>query len=500
MSFDRGDSTGEPPRPESGESERGYAEPERVEGAPFPAYKLEETGQEEDIVPRVELGPELGPMAPEVDATKPLEINQGAADVRFRTDVAPGTAGVSTTPDMSGANHEDIVLLSGNWFASLSTDGGSTFTTLDPTTIFPSGPSSDAAGNPLDNGFCCDQVIHYVPEFDRFIWFMQFCGTGASCLQGINKVRIAAASADEVRSSDGTAWTYWDITSAGVGIGNTTMDYPDVSVGNRSLYFSADAVGSGLLVVRIPLDEIAAGGTINYQFTNPADSATAYGGHISQNAGDEIYWAGHVSTSRLRAFSWREGDGRYFWRDIDINSWPNTDYSSPAPDGTDWLNFLAGFPGSAVIGATRRFDRERSEVWFAWTAARGGGYPHPYVEVLVLDTSSWTVINQWPIWNPDIAFAYPALTTNRDQEVGISLGWGGSTAYANHAVGILGDFVVWFSELSDAARNRWGDYVTVRQCSPDANLFAGVGYAVLANTPPATGVRINTRYVVFGRP
>jgi hypothetical protein len=496
-----GGGSDEPSRPGSSEARKGYAEAQQVEGGGFRAYRIDETGQEEDVAPVVEVGPERGPMEPRVDATRPVDLNQGGAEVRFTTDVAPGTVGVSTTPDMSGANHDDIVLLSGNWFASLSTDGGSTFTTLDPTTIFPSAPTVDAAGNLLDNGFCCDQVIHYVPEFDRFIWFMQFCGSGANCLQGINKVRIAAARADQVRSSGGTAWTYWDITSAGVGIGTTTMDYPDVSVGSGSLWFSADAVGSGLLVVRIPLAEIAAGGTINYEFTNPADSATAYGGHISQNTGNEVYWLGHVSTSRVRAFSWREGDGSYFWRDIDINSWPNSDYSSKAPDGTDWLSFMAGFPGSAAIGATRRFDKERSEVWFAWTAARGGGFPHPYVEVLVLDTSSWTVVDQWPIWNPDIAFAYPSLTTNRDGEIGISLGWGGGgTAYANHAVGILGDFVVWFSELSDAALTRWGDYVTARQCSPAAEQFAGVGYAVLANAPPATGVRINTRYVVFGRP
>lgn len=492
-----------PPREESGEVRRGSVEPERVEGAPFRAYRIDETGQEEDEAPRIDLGEEIGPMAPQVDATKPQDIAQGAAEVRFRTDVAPGTVGVSTNaPDMSGANHDEIVLLSGNWFASLSVDGGGTFTTLNPTTIFPSGPTTDAAGNLLDNGFCCDQVIQYVPEFDRFIWFMQFCGTGATCLQGINKVRIAAASPDDVRRSAGTAWTYWDIASAGVGIGTTTMDYPDMSVGNESLYVSADAVGSGLLVVRIPLSEIAAGGTINYQYTNAADSATAYGGHITQNTGDEVFWLGHVSTSRVRAFSWREGSGSYFWRDIDINTWPNTDYSSTTPDGSDWLQFMAGFPGSAAIGATRRFvrDRQGSEAWFAWTAARGGGYPHPYVEVLVLDTNSWTVIDQWPIWNPNIAFAYPSLCTNRDQEVGISLGWGGNNDYANHAVGILGDFVVWFSELSDAGVTRWGDYVTARRCSPDSDLFAGVGYATLANTPPATGIRVNTRYTVFGRP
>jgi hypothetical protein len=207
----------------------------------------------------------------------------------------------------------------------------------------------------------------------------------------------------------------------------------------------------------------------------------------------------------MRVFSWQEGSGQYFWRDIDIDSWPNSDYSSSCPDGTDWLNFLSNFPGSAVIGATRRFGGgplggPASELWFAWTAARGGGFAHPHVRVVQIDSSNWSVANQWQIWNPDHAFAYPCLATNSNQEVGISLGWGGGNRfYASHAVGILGDFVVWYSELSDAAINRWGDYVTVRQASPRSSLYAAVGYSVLQNPPPATGTRFNPRYTLFGR-
>ena len=136
---------------------------------------------------------------------------------------------------------------------------------------------------------------------------------------------------------------------------------------------------------------------------------------------------------------------------------------------------------------------------FAWTAARGGGFPHPHIQVVQIDTSNWSVTKQWQIWNSNFAFAYPCLATNANQEIGISLGWGGNTFFANHAVGILGDFVVWYSELSDAAISRWGDFVTVRQASPRTTLYAATGYSVLKNTPPATGTRFNPRYVLFGR-
>jgi hypothetical protein len=62
----------------------------------------------------------------------------------------------------SGASAGSVVFVSANSYAAYSTDGGSHFTKLDPTTIFPN-----------DIGFCCDQVVQYVPSSDRFIWLLQ---------------------------------------------------------------------------------------------------------------------------------------------------------------------------------------------------------------------------------------------------------------------------------------------------------------------------------------
>jgi hypothetical protein len=493
------------------ELNRGQVEPVEVRDAPYPHIDIDdESGEErnEDTVTPAAEGPLIGTLEPAAESTEIRELSGAAGEaVQFYTDTPFGDVVTFSgiPPDMSGASSENIVFLTGNTFAVLSTDEGNTFTALDITKIFPSGPSTDAAGNLTSKSLCCDQVIQYDPEFDLFIWLMQFCGTGATCLQGINKLRIAAASSEAVRDSGGTAWTYWDFFSADFGLAGT-MDYPDLSIGNSMLNVSVDAVSErGLLIFRMPLSEIAARGTVNFEFTNPADSVSAYGGHVSQNTGDTVYWAGQLSTSQLRVFSMPEGVGSYSWRDIDINSYPNIDYTSFAPDGTtDWLLFLGGpnlpFPNDAIIGATRRQGPGGSELWLAWSAARGGGFPHPHIQVVELDTQTWGVINQWQIWNPDLAFAYPCLATNSQQEVGISLGWGGGNNFhANHAVGILGDFVVWFSEASDATINRWGDYVTVRRAGRPS-LFSGVGYSVLQNAPPAAGTRFNPRYTLFGRP
>src|SRR4051794_19005751 len=136
------------------------------------------------------------------------------------------------------------------------------------------------------------------------------------------------------------------------------------------------------------------------------------------------------------------------------------------------------------------------------------------------------MVEQTQVWNPDHAYAYPCLTTNSDNEVGISLAFGGdgSTFYGSHAVGILGDFVVWYGALSDCTvlrqkvdgsgnlvfdskgnpvidNTRWGDYVHVRLAHPDTRFFGGFGYAVRKDasiTTPNVG-KFEYAYVEFGR-
>src|SRR5207253_4073601 len=117
----------------------------------------------------------------------------------------------------SGASGNGVIFVSANWRVAFSTDGGSTFKILDPTTIFP----NDAVG------FCCDQIVQYAPSIDRFIWLLQ--GNG---------VRLAVASPAQVKNSGGTAWTYWNLTPDVFGQQGAGFDYPDLSVGNNFLYMS----------------------------------------------------------------------------------------------------------------------------------------------------------------------------------------------------------------------------------------------------------------------
>jgi hypothetical protein len=201
-------------------------------------------------------------------------------------------------------------------------------------------------------------------------------------------------------------------------------------------------------------------------------------------------------------FSLAEGSGSYFWRDVEIASWPNNALSSLTPDGLNWVAGSAGFPGNSVLGTTR----VGRQLWFAWTAGTNPRFPQPHVELAVLDRSDhFRVLDRQQIWNTNYGFAYPSLASNAcTREVGLSLEYGGPHDFENHVVGFWGDFVVYRTTDSNIGTTRFGDYVTIRQRPATrrhpGNLFDAFGYGLVAPRPPATGAQADVRHVVFGRP
>jgi len=470
-----------------------------VSGAPFP-HRPPNFGEEENgsrwTVPT---GPFV-PGTPTPTGTTTQMAPQAPADpggVTFNANDGLGLNG-STIAEPSGAVGGGVIFVTANFYAAYSTDGGGTFTELDPTTIFPN-----------DNvGLCCDQIVQYVPSIDRFIWLLQ--GTDAKPVPQPNGVRIASARPADIISSGGAAWTYWNLTPNVFGQPTGTgFDYPDLAVGDNYLYMSWDVgwpgcptgCNKGHEVARTLLSQIQAGGTIGIDYTTPSDSGSAWGAHLTQNTGDEIFWAGqdNNSTPGLRVFSLAEGSGTYYWRNVPIASWSNTGISSttPPPNSQDWLNKASGFPGNATIGATR----SSNQLWFAWDAGTDRNFQQPHVEMVTLDRSdNFKLIQQVQIWNNSYAFAYPALATNAcTGEVGLSLEYGGGGNYENHVVGFWGDFVVYVTTNSTVGTTRFGDFVTLRQDhtrGTNGAFFDAFGYGLNSS---GGKTQTDTRYVVFGR-
>lgn len=468
----------------------------KVSGAPFPPRPPrfdDEVNGPGWTVPTGTFVPGKPTATSTVAQKAPIRTNLRSDSVEGRAApivfVANNALGVnsSTTAEPSGGTGGGVIFVSANWLAAYSS-GGSTFTQLNPTTIFP----ADVVG------FCCDQIVQYVPSINRFIWLLQ--GNG---------VRIASASPADIISSGGTAWTYWNLNPEVFGQPTGTgFDYPDLSVGDNYLYMSWDAglgcpdgCHRGFQVARTSLAGIQAGGTITIDSTDPSDSPSmiTWGSHLMQNTGDEIFWAGHEDNHTMVVYSMAEvrrcpnPTDDYCWRKIEISGWATEGLTVTTPDSQIWN--LGFFPGNSVIGATRVFN----QLWFAWRAGTDKNFQQPHVEMVTLDrNNNFKVIQQVQIWNNSYAFGYPALATNAcTGEVGLSLEYGGNGNFENHVVGFWGDFVVYITTNSNVGTDRYGDYVTIRQEPPtDANpgnLFSAFGYGL------NTGVQTDIRHIVFGR-
>ena len=495
-----------PPPPEgSGQVGTTQVPPHKVEGGKYPSRPPRMDEDEEEVnagAPPVPTNPDVpGTPTPTGTEIKPAPIGDPPA-IRFDVNNSVGITGAgqncsgdpaAVCAEPSGASGNGVIFLSVNWRVAYSTDGGTTFKVLDPTTIFP----NDAIG------FCCDQIIQYAPSIDRFIWLLQ--GTG---------YRLAMASPADIKNSNGTAWTYWNLTPGLFGK-CTGPDYPDLSIGDNSLYISWDAGGgsgctAGFQVVRTSLAGIQAGGTITLEFTDPANapSSKIWGEHLTQNTGDEIFWAGHNGNTKLTVYSLKEGSNTYFWRDVGISSWANNAPTSTTPDNQDWLakNFNGpngnSFPRNGIIGAAR-FD---NQLWFGWTAGTDRNFKQAHIEIVTLDrNNNFSKIQQVQVWNNSYAFAYPSFSTSTcTGELSMSFEYGGGGNYENHVVGFWGDFVAYITTNSDVGTNRFGDYVTIRRVpstqNDPGNLFTAFGFGVNKQTPPQTGKQTDVRYVLFGRP
>ena len=309
------------------------------------------------------------------------------------------------------------------------------------------------------------------------------------------------------------------------------MDFPDISYGEKFLYINTNVFAgqTGKLFFELPLADLQAGRGFSFQYAFLDWEKKLTIGSPAQNiVGDENYWAAHVDNSTMRLYSSKGTEATFSWRERKVNNWPKTSDNnivSAAPDNSDWLS-----EDHRIIGATR----VNNILWFAWTAATGDGggggfkFPQPHVQIAKFDLGQdYKLIEQTQVWNADHAYAYPSLTTNSDNEVGISLAWGGNVAlkyYGNHAVGIMGDFVVWYGELSDItvlrqqvnpdgtlavdsagkpimAQTRFGDYLHVRLAYPDTRFFSGFGYAVRNDSTLAAPSKgsFDYLYVEFGR-
>jgi hypothetical protein len=392
-------------------------------------------------------------------------------------------------PDTSGASAEGpVVLFTGNSYLCASKDGGSSFVDLDSSTFLPKIP-----------GRADDQVMTYVPQINTFAWMMQHDQSPGT---NDGNFRLAVAKADKLATSFTSPWTCYDFTSSFLGYPGVKTDRQDLTFTEKYLYLTTNLEGKGRVVIRVPLSELGTG-TITPQFTSPLDASDSVFqfSDLSQQNGVNTYMAGIVDGTHLRVFSCTDSNSAWQTRDVTVGKFPTADGDlvSKDPNGADWLTL--GVPNVSAILSNG------DDLWIAWDAApsKPGDqpvYPNAHIRIAQIRVSTWTVSSEMQVWNPDYAFAYGTMAMDGNGNLGYGVGVGGSKTFPMSCFGILGDFVVYYQDDSDATAMgngipRWGDYITVRPSVTAADRFAAFGYFTKKTT---TGAFQTPYYLVFGRP
>lgn len=208
------------------------------------------------------------------------------------TDLGASKAALVAEPSVARWNN--LVLETWNWNAGVSTDGGSTFSYINPKRKFPS----------KWGGFCCDQVVYYAPSRGIFVWAMMYNEDS----KGNNGIRLAVT--DAAGLATGVFW-YWDITPKQLGLkSGINFDQPDIAGSDNFLYmevaeFNAnkgDRYNKRSDVLRFDLDDLAAKALLPYYVY----STPLFGPGMTSGAHATMYFAAHVDNDTLRVFSWPE--------------------------------------------------------------------------------------------------------------------------------------------------------------------------------------------------
>ncbi len=391
----------------------------------------------------------------------------------------------STNEPTLGMNCETI-FYAGNWYATVSGDGGRNFTYVDPYTTFPA----------LAGGFCCDQIVYYDETRDLMVWYLQYSRDAL----GNNAIIIAVS--DSNANTLGGMWTAWALTPQDLGYANGVwFDFPELSTSDNFLYWTTDIIGhptDDALAAKISLDQLAAGGTIGLSgflstepFLRPTHGAEA-----------TMYIGEHQSTSQLRIYIWPETDGLptgYF--DRNVATWYTGTYSAPSPDGTDWLNFgipglLGAWTGGGVVG-------------FMWDSVQGGVFPWPYVQYARFDVSGLGLLDESMIWHPDFAYAYASVHPNDNGDIAGTIAYGGGNLvipYPSCGAWIADDYngdqivpgevYTFATGNAGPASDRWGDFFTTRRSNPYGNTWIGTGFVLNGGQG---GSDVDPYFVWFGR-
>jgi hypothetical protein len=437
---------------------------------------------------RTPLTPESRVAAHAMETSQLAPAPNAAGD--FTSFVSSSLAGLpanfsAAAPEPSVATHDQLVFVTGNWYAALSTNNGLSFSYVDPYTTFPS----------VNNGFCCDQVTLHEPSRDLLVWGLQY-------LKDANGDTFRLAAAHGPANQVSGIFSYWDFTAQFFGYpAGDWLDFPNLGYGTNSLYFASNVFTAGgsyvsTVVVRMSLDEVAAGGALNLSYF--PQSVTAY--KIAQGIGATAYFATHTASNNVRILRWTEGDNNVYWDDVAVSAFQNGGGSCPDPAATNWCGYA-----DIRVSAAWRTGYGGGQIGVMWSAGQGGAFslPYPYVQVAILRESDRALLAESEIWNSGYAWQYASAGVNSRGDLGGTIAFGGGSYYVSsaawiwddvnsHTLAPLENYLLAQGAASNGS-NRWGDFFTTWQHSYFTNSWVTVSAA------PAASGKSNETFWWVGR-
>jgi hypothetical protein len=427
------------------------------------------------------------------------------------SDLGSGTA--SIIGETSHASNGTIVLETWNWYAAISSNSGQTWTYYNPATFFPA----------IYGGFCCDQVAYYDQSHDITFWVMQY-GNNAS---GNNAIRLAWAKGKADLAAANFCHTEFTAQQLGntYGPSGTNYDQPKFARSNEFIYLdiqryapaASPPAASGPTIIRVPVTAFSTYPTCNgvgYQFYIPG----VYSPGFTQRAYGTMYFAGHISTSVLRIYSWPESVSYTGITSDDVTHttyYVNYPMRCPRTGGSatsDWCqrrSFGGGFAHSDRIFTGWVANGAINFMWDSTQGTGGAGTwgtkAYPFVDVARVNETTKALINEPIMWNGSYAFVYSSAALNDRLDVAGTVMWGGGTNYENCSVFIWDGISIvpapWelhfvASSNSDPYDTLSGDYFATRRNGFNGNTWSGSCYALRGGSANAN---IHPYYFWFGR-
>jgi len=358
----------------------------------------------------------------------------------------------------SAAASRTGMFVTGNWYASRSTDAGATWQFIDPFTEFPRNRGE----------FCCDQIVVWAPSQRLWIWLLQYSATSA----GTNIFRVAVS-----RDTAPGTWHSWDVSPTDIDASwKSWFDYPDMAISEKHLWISFNQYDTQDRWVRAnvfryeldALDDVVRGNT--GALTRQQWTTTDHGSlKFVVGAGETMWWASNdVDADAVHVFAWPDATAAVESWAVKVSPWNGGDYSSAGPGNVPWLDraddrvtagWRRGATGDGSTGA---------QLGWLWTAGRGPGRPQPYVRAVTISEDTLHVVVEPDLWSANGAWAYPTAAPSGRGRIGMAAFFGGGATHPAHSVGALDPAgKAWTMKRTAVSTHgprdgKWGDYLTIR--------------------------------------